>query len=125
MLNAFALRDDAKLCDLQSRGRMLEILLREFRTAFSNIEYEVDKETRIVNAQAFGFCGSRFVRLYGGFAFHPLINQEALAFTLLHETGHHCAQGRRFAGDLGLACDCLADKWALGAGAKALRRSSG
>jgi hypothetical protein len=75
-----------------------------------------------VNAQAFGKSGSRFVRLYGGFAFHPLVNEDALVFTLLHETGHHRARGRRFAGDPMLACDCLADKWAVSAGAITLRR---
>ena len=104
---------------------MLEILVSEFRTAFAGIEYEVDTQTRIVNAQAFGLGGSRFVRLYGGFAFHPLFSEDALVFTLLHETGHHRARGRRFAGDPGLACDCLADKWAVGVGARALRRCSG
>ncbi len=104
---------------------MLEILVSEFRTAFAGIEYEVDTQTRIMNAQAFCLGGSRFVRLYGGLAFHQLFSEDALVFTLLHETGHHCARGRRFAGDPGLACDCLADKWALGVGAKALRRCSG
>jgi hypothetical protein len=104
---------------------MLEILLSEFRTAFPGIDYEVDTQTRIVNAQAFCLPGSRFVRLYGGFALHPLVSADALVFTLLHETGHHRAHGRRFAGDPGLACDCFADKWALEVGAPAVRRCSG
>ena len=104
---------------------MIEILVSEFRTAFAGIEYEVDKQTRIVNAQAFGLVGSRFIRLYGGFAFHPLVSEDALVFTLLHETGHHRARGRRFAGDPRLACDCFADKWAVGVGARALGRCSG
>jgi hypothetical protein len=125
MLNAFALPDDVALCGSVSRGRMLEVLVGEFRAAFAGIEYEVDTQTRVVNAQAFGMGGSRFVRLYGGFAFHPLVSEDALVFTLLHETGHHRARGRRFAGDPMLACDCLADKWAIGAGAAALRRCSG
>jgi hypothetical protein len=125
MLNAFSLPDNVVLCDSESRGRIVEILVSEFRTTFAGIEYEVDKQTRIVNAQAFGLVGSRFIRLYGGFAFHPLVSEDALVFTLLHETGHHRARGRRFAGDPRLACDCLADKWALGVGARALRRCSG
>jgi hypothetical protein len=125
MLNASALPDDVVLCDADSRGRTVESLISEFRTAFADIEYEVDTQTRIVNAQAFLQSGRRFVRLYGGLALHPLTNDDALVFTLLHETGHHSARGRRFAGNPGLACDCLADRWALGAGARALRRRSG
>jgi hypothetical protein len=125
MLNASVLPNDIALCGSESRDRMLEVLVSEFQTVFDGIEYEIDKRTRIVNAQAFHVGGSRFVRLYGGFAFHPLVSEDALVFTLLHETGHHCARGRRFAGDPGLACDCLADKWAIGAGAGALRRCTG
>jgi hypothetical protein len=125
MLNASALPDNVALCDAESRGRMVEVLISEFRSAFAEIEYEVDTQTRIVNAQAFLLSGRRFVRLYGGLVFHPLANDDALMFTLLHETGHHSARGRRFAGNPGLACDCLADKWALGAGARKLRRCSG
>jgi hypothetical protein len=52
-------------------------------------------------------------------------SSDLLVFTLLHETGHHLAPGRRFAGDPRLACDCLADRWALGVGARTLRRYSG
>lgn len=104
---------------------MLEGLLSEFRNAFAGIEYQVDTQTRIVNAQAFRLGGSRFIRIYGGFALHPLVNADALIFALLHETGHHRARGRRFAADPGLACDCLADKWALQVGVTAIRRYSG
>jgi hypothetical protein len=125
MLNASALPDDVVLCDADNRDRMMEVLISEFRAAFADIEYEVDTQTRIVNAQAFLLSGRRFVRLYGGLVLHPLINDDALVFSLLHETGHHVARGRRFAGDPGLACDCLADKWACGAGARELRRRSG
>jgi hypothetical protein len=125
MLNASVLPNDIFLCGSESRGRILEVLVWEFQTAFADIEYEFDTQTRIVNAQAFVLGGSRFVRLYGGFAFHPLVSEDALVFTMLHETGHHRARGRRFAGDPRLACDCLADKWAIGAGAGALRRCTG
>ena len=104
---------------------MLDVLLCQFRAAFAGIQYEVDTQTRIVNAQAFHAGGCRFVRVYGGLAFHPLVSEDALVFTLLHETGHHRARGRRFAGDPGLACDCLADKWAVCAGTRALRRRTG
>jgi hypothetical protein len=125
MLNAFALPDDVALCGSPIRAGMLNMLVDEFRAAFNGIDYEVDTHTRIVNAQAFGLADRRVVRLYGGLAFHPLVNQDALVFTLLHETGHHRARGRRFAGDPMIACDCLADGWAVGAGARELRRITG
>jgi hypothetical protein len=125
MLNAFALPDDIALCGSPIRAGMLNVLVGEFRATFAGIDYEVDTQTRIVNAQAFGVAGKRVVRIYGGLAFHPLMNQDALVFTLLHETGHHQARGRRLAGDPRIACDCLADGWALGAGAKKLRRAAG
>jgi hypothetical protein len=125
MLNASVLSDDVVLCTTGKRGRMLQTLVSEFQTVFAEIDYEIDGESRVVNAQAFGMRGYRFVRLYGGFAFHPLTSEHALVFALLHETGHHRARGRRFSGDPMLACDCLADKWAVGAGALALRRGTG
>jgi hypothetical protein len=117
MLNASALPDDIALCDAESRGRLVTAIVSEFESAFADVEYEIDRQTRIVNAQAFLVSGRRFVR--------PLANDDVLVFTLLHETGHHFAAGRRFAGNPGLACDCLADKWAVGPGTRALRRYSG
>jgi hypothetical protein len=126
MLSAFTLPDDVALCRSPTRAEILKMLVCEFRTVFAGIEYEIDTQTRIVvNAQAFAQGDKRFVRVYGGLAFHPLVSEDALVFTLLHETGHHRARGRRFAGDPMIACDCLADKWAAGAGANALRRGSG
>jgi hypothetical protein len=47
----------------QTRAGMLKILVSEFRTAFTGIEYEIDTQTRIVNARAFGQGGKRFVRV--------------------------------------------------------------
>ncbi|WP_448035155.1 hypothetical protein [Bradyrhizobium liaoningense] len=117
--------DKIALCDAEGRGRLLDFIVSEFRRAFPKIEYEIDTQTRIVNAQAFLANGHRVVRIYGGLGFHPLANNDALVFTFLHETGHHFADGRRFAGNPSLACDCLADKWAVTAGARALRRCSG
>ena len=125
MLNASILPDEIVLCDAESRRRILQVLFSEFRAAFAEIQYEVDTQTRTVNAQAFALSGCRFVRLYGGLALHPLANADALVFALLHETGHHRARGRRFAGNPYIACDCLADKWAIGAGARTLKRLSG
>jgi hypothetical protein len=125
MLNAFVLPDEVALDRSERRGCVLKTLVSEFRTTFAGVKYELDLRIRTVNAQAFEQGGCRFVRLYCGFAFHPLISEDALVFALLHETGHHCARGRRLAGDPRFACDCLADKWAVGVGAQALRRCSG
>jgi hypothetical protein len=125
MLNAVTCPDDVALCGSPIRARMLELLAFEFQTTFAGIAYEIETYSRVVNAQAYGLRDKRVVRLYGGLAFHPLVNEDALVFTLLHETGHHRARGRRFAGNPLIACDCLADKWAVGAGANALRRLSG
>jgi hypothetical protein len=58
-------------------------------------------------------------------AFLPMVGADALVFTLLHETGHHFAPGRRFASDPMLACDCAADQWAVTKGAEILCQSSG
>lgn len=125
MLNAFTLPDDVALCGTPARAAMLDVLASQFRTAFAGIDYQIDTQTRVVNAQAFGIGNQRIVRLYGGLALHPLATEDALVFTLLHETGHHRARGRRFAGDPMIACDCLADKWAIRVGADALRRACG
>jgi hypothetical protein len=125
MLNGYVLPDDVALCGSPNRGCMLERLALEFRNAFPGIEYEIDTQTRVVNAQAFCLGGARIVRLYGGLAYHPLVNEDALIFTLLHETGHHRAQGHRFAGNPSLACDCFADRWALAEGAGTLLHRSG
>jgi len=124
MLNGYPLPKEVPLSCSWDRSHMLATLLFDFRDAFAGIQYEIDTKTRIVNAQAFSLGGSRMVRIYGGFAYHPLVTEDALVFTLLHETGHHRARGRRFAGDPGIACDCLADKWAIGAGARMLRHRS-
>jgi hypothetical protein len=125
MLNGYALPEDVALSFSGGRSQMLATLVLEFQDAFAGIQYEIDTQTRIVNAQAFSGRGACFVRLYGGLAHHPLVTEDALVFTLLHETGHHRARGRRFAGDPSLACDCLADRWAIGAGARMLRHRSG
>jgi hypothetical protein len=125
MLNAYLLPEEVAFSCSGERSHLLATLVFEFQNTFTGIHYEIDARTRIVNAQAFYRSGSRFVRLYGGFAYHPLVSEDALVFTFLHETGHHLASGRRFVGDPGLACDCYADKWAIGAGARLLRHRSG
>jgi hypothetical protein len=76
----------------------------------------------IVNAQASISNGSRFVDLFGGFAYHPKIGRDALIFVLLHEAGHHLSSGSRSPWMSELACDCAADAWAVTKGAAELRK---
>jgi hypothetical protein len=124
MLNAASVPDYVALCRSEDRLREIETLFSEAKVAFSNIEYELDVNSRTANAQAYARGNARVVRLYGGLAFHPMVGTDTLVFTLLHETGHHFAQGRRFAADPMLACDCAADEWAVTIGAETLQRVS-
>jgi hypothetical protein len=125
MLNATIVPAETSLCVSQQRHRLLDVLLYEIRQVFPQISYELDATSRTVNAQALARGDVQAVRLYGGFALHPMIGEDALIFALLHETGHHFAKGRRFALDPNLACECAADKWALTVGAVAWLRAFG
>jgi hypothetical protein len=121
VLNAVTVPKCVNLCRSPSRRLDIETVLSEARTSFPSIEYELDLASRTANAQAYARLNIRVVRLYGGLAFHPMIGIDGLVFTVLHETGHHFASGRRFANDTMLACDCNADRWALTTGAETLR----
>jgi hypothetical protein len=125
MLNAAIVPAHTTLCLTKQRGRLLELLLCEIRRLFPNVSYELDANSRTANAQALARGHVRVVRLYGGLAFHPMVGEDGLIFTLLHETGHHFAKGRRFALDPMLACDCAADKWAITTGVKLWQQAFG
>jgi hypothetical protein len=116
MLNARQVGPDVLLCHSRERHRLLTKLLCEVQQVFPHVTYELDAESRTLNAQALARGVVKAVRLYGGLALHPFIREDALMFTLLHETGHHLAVGPRFALDQMLACECAADRWALTAG---------
>ena len=124
MLNAATVPIDISLCRSDDRLSDIDTIFSEVTAAFPNIEYELDADSRTANAQAYVRVNARVVRLYGGLAFHPAIGIDALVFTLLHETGHHFAPGRRFANDPMLACDCSADQWAVTSGSETLQRIS-
>jgi len=73
----------------QRRRRVVLDLLMKFREAFPQIMYELLWESPTVNAQAWRFGSSQFVRVYGGLVRHRAITRYGLAVTLAHETGHH------------------------------------
>jgi hypothetical protein len=116
MLNAARVQPDLLLRASGERQALLNRLQTQATRLFPQISYSLDLGSRTANAQAFALGNDRFVRIYGGLALHPLAGKDALIFTLLHETGHHLGKGRRFAGDPALACDCVADRWALTVG---------
>lgn len=99
--------------------------MSSFRVTFQELEFELNADNTMVNAQASTLHGRRCVRIYGGLAFHPLVGRQLLIFILLHETGHHLAHGIRLPWDPRLACECVSDHWAVTQGAAALRASSG
>src|SRR5579859_3429282 len=87
-------------------------LIQLFNTQFPKVLYELVQKPMLVNAQALVVRGQRIVKLFGGLALHPLIERDALMFALLHETGHHLAEGPRLPWNPFLACECQADLWA-------------
>lgn len=101
----------------KARERAVSGLLTCFSRQFPQISYELVTTPMLLNAQALVLRGRRIVKLFGGLAFHPRLDLNALAFALLHETGHHLADGSRLPWNPFLACECQADQWALRNGA--------
>jgi hypothetical protein len=109
--------------DTEERQLILSSILRSFRIAFQEIHFELCGEINIVNAQALVLDGKRQVILYGGLAFSQLAGENAIVFTLLHEVGHHLANGCVLPWSPSLACECTADHWAVTTGADILAQS--
>jgi hypothetical protein len=105
----------------RSIGRLtcLTELIEIFEASFSSVHYRVLEQISAVNAQASFANGRHRVDIFGGLAFHPAIRHDGLAFTLLHETGHHLSAGCKLPW-AELACECAADEWAATDGRKAL-----
>lgn len=101
----------------KARERAVLDLLTCFNRQFPQISYELVTSPMLLNAQALVLRGRRVVKIYGGLAFHPRLDLNVLAFALLHETGHHLADGSRLPWNPFLACECQADQWALRNGA--------
>lgn len=110
--------------ELQDRSaqRLVYIakLIAIFETSFSSVRYRVLESISTVNAQASVSNGEPRVDIFGGLAFHPMVQHDGLVFTLLHETGHHLSTGCKLPW-APLACECAADRWATTDGRKALR----
>ena len=101
-------------------------LIAIFESTFSSVQYRILEQVGAVNAQASFSNGKHLVDIFGGLAFHPMIRHDGLAFTLLHETGHHLSERCKLVQDCKLpwaqlACECSADRWAITDGRKALR----
>jgi hypothetical protein len=101
-------------------------LIAVFESTFSSVQYRILESVSAVNAQASLSNGKHLVDIFGGLVFHPIIRHDGLAFTLLHETGHHLSERCKLAQDCKLpwaqlACECSADRWAITDGRKALR----
>jgi hypothetical protein len=107
------------------RQALVRGLLDDFRQTFPTIEFSLVSEFRFLNAQALLLGSRRIVKLYGGLAFHNRLGKDALAFALLHETGHHLAIGSRLNWNPWLACECVSDLWAVNQGVAALREQTG
>ncbi|RXH12433.1 hypothetical protein [Bradyrhizobium guangzhouense] len=104
------------LATTRARKRLVFRLLRAFNNQFPMILYQLVPSPALLNAQALILNSKKVVKLYGGLAYHSGLGMDALAFALLHETGHHLANGPRLPWNVFLACECYADQWALGNG---------
>jgi hypothetical protein len=113
---------EAKSADRQA---LLNTLLKDFRRAFPDLAFELRLDFSIINAQALSFGDNRTVAVYGGLALHPKLGAEALTFIILHEAGHHLAEGCRSRRAPSLACECASDRWAMTVGKDRLLQKSG
>jgi hypothetical protein len=108
-----------------NRESVLEVLLNDFRKTFPDLTFELQLDFTIINAQALTLEDKRTVTIYGGLALHPRLGAESLTFILLHEVGHHLAEGCRSGRDPSLACECASDYWAVTVGTDTLLQKSG
>jgi hypothetical protein len=107
------------------RHSLLAELLAAFQRTFPEVQYQIFPDLNLLNGQALILGNRRIVRLYGGLALHPVMGPDGLAFALLHETGHHLSIGARLPWNPLIACECVADYWALNLGRKMLSDSTG
>jgi hypothetical protein len=113
MLSSYTAASLGELLTTGLREDQVLGLLKAFSRQFPTISYQLVPSPALLNAQALVVGGQRIVKLYGGLAFNPLLDMNAIAFALLHETGHHLAVGSRLPWNPFLACECQADQWAL------------
>jgi hypothetical protein len=108
-----------------NRESLLETLLSDFRKAFPDLTFDLQLDFKIVNAQAMKLQDEPTVTIYGGLALHPRLGADSLTFILLHEVGHHLAEGCRSGREPSLACECASDHWAVTVGRDTLLQKSG
>jgi hypothetical protein len=108
-----------------NREGILETLLSDFRKAFPDLTFELQLDFTIINAQAMRLPDEPTVTIYGGLALHPRLGPESLTLILLHEVGHHLAEGCRSGREPSLACECASDHWAVTVGKDILLQKSG
>jgi hypothetical protein len=116
---------ERKLLKGADRLTLLETLIGDFRKAFPDLKFELQLDFAVINAQAIALGDKRIVAIYGGLALHPKLGVEALTFIILHEVGHHLAEGCRSKRDRSLACECASDYWAVTVGKDKLLEKSG
>jgi hypothetical protein len=110
----------------RSSGRKALIvgLAHTFRMTFPVLKFRIFGKIAAINAQASVRNGVRSVDFFGGLAFHPAVDRDALVFIYLHEAGHHLSRGCRHPCNAQIACDCAADSWAVTEGAAKLARNN-
>jgi hypothetical protein len=113
-------QQDVRTVKLTDRVELLEALLNDFRNTFPDLTFELQLDFLLVNAQALRLVNRRLVTIYGGLALHPRLGLDSLTFIVLHEVGHHLADGCRSRRDPLLACECAADHWAVTTGVTSL-----
>src|SRR5882757_2628979 len=123
-------------CDHLSRQEVLEAkqtnredllagLVTDFRKTFPDLTFELQLDFSIINAQALRLANQQLVTIYGGLALHPRLGSDGLTLIVLHEVGHHLAEGCRSGRDPSLACECASDYWAVTVGTDTLLQKSG
>jgi hypothetical protein len=108
-----------------NRVDLLERLLIDFAKAFPDLTFELQLDFSIINAQALRLGSKKLIAIYGGLALHPGLGSDGLTLIILHEVGHHLADGCRSKRDPSLACECVADHWATTSGAAKLFLATG
>jgi hypothetical protein len=125
LFSDFLSEEDTRYAIANGRPEIVVSIVDDFERAFPDLIFEMRLDRRVINAQAIALAGKKSVLLYGGIALHPHLGPDALTFCLLHEVGHHLANGNRLPCNASLACECASDYWASTTGADLLREISG
>lgn len=117
--------DSAKVQSNGARHDETVRLINLMENVFGQIVFVFRPTIPIINAQALFLNGKRSVILFGGLAYNPSTNTDLLTFILLHEIGHHLGGGNRLPWNPFLACECSADRFAVGDGMALVKAVSG